>query len=139
MTHVIVVTHKGLARGLMESAKLLIGSKAELVEQIELQEHQSLDDLINALSESVRRCSGDVLILTDLFGGTPSRAALAIASMYGNIHIITGVNLPMIISVLLNMDNLNAKELARLAESSGKDGIVNLEEKISEIKRIGAG
>lgn len=137
VTRVILVTHKGLARGLMESAKLLVGDKADLVEQVELLEHQSLEDLISVLSEKVKKYSGeDILILVDLLGGTPSRAALALAQMHSDIHIVTGVNLPMLLDIILNMGEARARELASIAERSGREGIVNLEEKIARMKNI---
>ncbi len=62
-----------------------------------------------------------VLILTDMFGGTPSNISLSFLSE--NAEIITGVNLPMLIKIVNVGDRYNLKELAHLIHEQGKKSI----------------
>jgi PTS system mannose-specific IIA component len=63
-----------------------------------------------------------ILILTDMFGSTPSNIACAVSDR-NDISIIAGLNLPMLIRVL-NYPNLNLDELEKKAISGGTEGIV---------------
>ncbi|HEX5638048.1 MAG TPA: PTS fructose transporter subunit IIA, partial [Gammaproteobacteria bacterium] len=75
-----------------------------------------------------------VLLLTDIFGGTPcniSQALHKLALDHGNkIRLVAGVNLPMLVRVL-NYVDLDLNELARKAASGGRDGIVLCEENMN--------
>ncbi len=62
-----------------------------------------------------------VLILTDMFGGTPANLALSLLGHY-NVEVVTGVNLPMAMKVFSSR-NTELDKLAQLAEDAGKDGI----------------
>jgi len=64
-----------------------------------------------------------VLILTDIYGSTPSNIACAL-SKDDNVRVISGLNLPMLIRVL-NYPNLNIDELVQKAISGGKEGIMD--------------
>ena len=73
---------------------------------------------------AVRLNSGlGVLILTDMFGGTPTNVSLALMNEYENIDVITGVNLPMLLRVLSNR-SLPLAEVSQMAYDSGLEGIV---------------
>jgi PTS system mannose-specific IIA component len=63
-----------------------------------------------------------VLILTDMFGGTPSNLSLSFLKE-GKIEVLTGVNLPMVIAIVQNRPNLKVAALAEKAQEAGKMGI----------------
>ena len=71
-----------------------------------------------------------VLILTDMFGGTPSNISLAFLKEE-KVEVLTGVNLPMVIAIAQNRSNLTLKELAEKAEEAGKMSI-SMEGKLLE-------
>ena len=67
--------------------------------------------------------SGDgVLVLTDMFGATPSNIAHRLAAAE-KVMVVTGLNLPMMIRVM-NYPNLNLAELVEIAVSGGRDGVI---------------
>jgi PTS system mannose-specific IIA component len=66
--------------------------------------------------------TGDgVIILTDMFGGTPSNISLAF--LEENLEVITGVNLPMLLNALTKRDGKGIKELAQLLKENGRSNI----------------
>jgi mannose/fructose-specific phosphotransferase system component IIA len=69
---------------------------------------------------------GEFLVLMDLFGGSPSTVCAQIMAEDPRIEIVTGVNLPMLLEVLLGMEALTLKDLARLAREKGKEGIIDI-------------
>jgi mannose/fructose-specific phosphotransferase system component IIA len=93
-----------------------------------------LEDLVVQIENycSMHEESG-ILILTDLFGGTPSNAACIVAAKK-NASVVTGVNLPMILEVVLARSGKNLKELTNLAVQSGKEGIREIQLKTGEKK-----
>ena len=81
------------------------------------------EDVVEKTYAAVRRLNhGDgVLVLTDMFGSTPSNVANRLASMH-NVRVVAGINLPMVIRVL-NYPELSLDELAMKAMSGGREGI----------------
>ena len=63
-----------------------------------------------------------MLVLTDLFGGTPTTLSLSLRKL-GNIEVVAGVNLPMLLKVLQGRQ-VPLSELAALAKAAGQQGIV---------------
>ncbi|MFR5526637.1 MAG: PTS sugar transporter subunit IIA, partial [[Clostridium] innocuum] len=106
MVAVLLVTHGDLAQALLSSAALIMG-EAPLIESHGLYHGDSVDNLKDTIKEAVVRLSecsqGDgVLILTDLFGGSPSNAAArAMHELQDSVRCecITGVNLPILLEV----------------------------------------
>lgn len=106
MVAVLLVTHGDLAQALLSSAALIMG-EAALIESHGLYHGDSVDNLKDTIKEAINRLSecsqGDgVLILTDLFGGSPSNAAArAMHELQDSVHCecITGVNLPILLEV----------------------------------------
>ena len=76
-----------------------------------------IEKKINALNKSQ-----GVLILTDMFGGTPSNISLSFLKKE-KVEVLTGVNLPMIIAFVQNRSDLALNEIAEKAQEAGKTGI----------------
>jgi PTS system ascorbate-specific IIA component len=72
-----------------------------------------------------------ILILTDMFGSTPSNIACMV-SHRDDVRIVAGLNLPMLIRVL-NYPNLNLEELEQKALSGGQEGVVRCHQSGFEI------
>jgi len=95
----VVVTHGQLATELLASAEMIIGPIAHIA-AISIGWHDDVDAAREEIERSIARVSEGrgVLILTDMFGGTPTN----IASMFfveGEVEVVTGVNLPMVIKL----------------------------------------
>lgn len=130
MIGLVVVAHGPLPEALLESAAMIVG-EFEQIARLSLMPGDSLEGLIDRLQAAAEEVdSGDgVLILLDLFGGTPSNAATLITQQRQNTYAISGVNVPMLLEVLLSRQyQEDAKSLAETAFASGNQGIVNIVE-----------
>ena len=112
-THIILLTHGEFGKHLINSAELIIGDIPN-IHSFSLTQGMSLKELINNLEETVRPIQERVILLTDLFGGTPNNAALYMNEKY-DVSIISGVNLPVLLELATarNDSNKKTKELAR--------------------------
>jgi PTS system mannose-specific IIA component len=128
MIHILLITHGQFASGILDAATLIMG-KQQGVEALALTEEDSIDELSIRLESSLDNlsvgCDG-VLILVDIFGASPCNVAAMSMVKFPNIDIVTGLNLPMLVEVLLQRSNLSLPELTRLAEKSGSEGIKTL-------------
>ncbi|OPY05972.1 MAG: PTS system mannose-specific EIIAB component [Syntrophaceae bacterium PtaB.Bin038] len=113
MIGVLVVTHGNLGNELVKVAELIKGSLSATL-CISVDTTKGLDELRKEITAAIRKVDSGagVLILTDLFGGTPSNVSLAFLKE-GKVEVVTGVNLPM----LLKVPDVREKEndLARFA------------------------
>jgi PTS system mannose-specific IIA component len=123
MIGLLIVTHCDLGKELLNAAEFIVGS-IEAVDTFSITQtvdseklRKTLEGKISALNKG----SG-VLILTDMFGGTPSNLSLSFLKE-GKVEVLTGVNLPMIIAFVQYRSNLTLKELAQKAQEAGKLGI----------------
>ncbi|HEY0082754.1 MAG TPA: PTS sugar transporter subunit IIA [Pyrinomonadaceae bacterium] len=100
----VIVTHGQLATELLAAAEMIIGPIAQ-VAAISIGWHDDVDTARDEIERAIARVSqgSGVIILTDMFGGTPTN----IASMFfveGEVEVVTGVNLPMVIKLASQTD-----------------------------------
>lgn len=97
MLGLLVVTHGRVAEELVASARTIVGD-VEGLEAVSIDWNDDVDEATRRIGEARRRVdSGEgVLLLTDMFGGTPTNLALSLLEP-GKLEIVTGVNLPMLI------------------------------------------
>ncbi|NTV31835.1 MAG: PTS sugar transporter [Deltaproteobacteria bacterium] len=123
MIGLLIVTHCDLGKELLNAAEFIVG-KIEAADTIAITETSGTDLLRKKIEAKVGTLDkGDgVLILTDMFGGTPSNLSLSFLKE-GKIEVLTGVNLPMIIAIVQNRLNFKVTVLAEKAQEAGKMGI----------------
>jgi len=123
MIGLLIVTHCDLGKELLNAAEFIVG-KIEAVDTIAITETSGTDLLRKKIEAKVGALDkGDgVLILTDMFGGTPSNLSLSFLKE-GKIEVLTGVNLPMIIAIVQNRPSFKVTVLAEKAQEAGKMGI----------------
>lgn len=99
MIGVLVITHGNLGNELIKVAELIKGPLQGIL-SISVDASRGLDDLRKEITAAIRKVDSGlgVLVLTDLFGGTPSNVSLAFLKE-GKVEVITGVNLPMLLKV----------------------------------------
>lgn len=123
MTGLILVTHAGLASALVRSAEMILGPIEEC-EQVEVAPDEHADEIMARVVAAVgRNSSSGAVIMTDLFGGTPSNMAMSFLND-GSIEVLTGVNLPMIIEFVSRRDRMPVPELAAELQRCGREGII---------------
>jgi PTS system mannose-specific IIA component len=119
----LIVTHGRLADELEKAARRIVGDVSKLA-SISLDWDDDVADARRRIEEGIARVAvdGRVLILTDMFGGTPSNVALSLLEP-GRVDIVTGVNLPMLIK-FANMRSLDGfDETVRRIAQQGRDAI----------------
>jgi mannose PTS system EIIA component len=125
MVGILIVTHRQLAEALLSASDLILG-RLEKVVAVSLDPSAMPDDARQQIAEGLAKLNGTdgVLILTDMFGGTPSNLSLSFLKE-GQIEVISGVNLPMLIKVnhLRNAQYASLREMALTLKQSGQQGI----------------
>jgi PTS system mannose-specific IIA component len=124
MIGIVILTHGALGLELLRTAEMIIG-KQDKVDILSVQNGSSLSDLASNLDSLKEKYQKDgLLILTDMFGGSPSNVAMAYLDNK-NIEVITGVNLPMLIKAFtVRKDTSSPQELAKLASNTAKESII---------------
>jgi len=123
MLGLIVVTHGNLAEVLVQATTTIVGS-VDGLEAVSIDWDDDVDAASSAIDEAIRRVdSGDgVLVLTDMFGGTPTNLAMSLHEA-GRIEIVTGVNLPMLIKFTGLREQHDLHETARSIAQQGREAI----------------
>jgi PTS system mannose-specific IIA component len=119
----VVVTHGHLAGELLAAAEMIIGPVSHIT-AVSIGWHDDVDAARDEVQRAIARVSqkAGVLLLTDMFGGTPTN----IASMFleeDAVEVITGVNLPMVIKLATQSGSISLTELARRICDQGRQGI----------------
>lgn len=120
----LIISHNGIGAALLGTATFMLGSCPLPTKLLTASRDCSPEELVaDALEEIAALDTGNgVLILTDLYGSTPSNIARLLASKV-NVRTVSGLNLSMLIRVL-NYPDLDLQQLADKAISGGIDGIV---------------
>jgi PTS system mannose-specific IIA component len=123
MVGVVVATHGKLAEELLRSAEGIIG-RLEQSAAVTVDAQLSMDEARSRLGQAIAGVqTGDgVLVLTDMFGGTP--ANLALTFLDAGVEVVTGVNLPMVVK--LSTLRAETRPLAALAEAIAAYGQKNI-------------
>lgn len=134
MIKILIVSHCGLTEELIKTAEFIAGKQENLFsikKTIEDDNLVSLQEKISKILEEINDEKG-TLILTDMLGGTPCNASVPMYKKF-NIEVLTGVNLPMLLSALFTSRTaVNVKELADKVLSDSKKSMVNAKELLLE-------
>ncbi len=123
MVGLVVATHGRLAEELLRTAEGIVGP-LDQCEAVSIGAGASMDDARARLAEAVKKADAGegVLVLTDMFGGTP--ANLALTFLDEKLEVVTGVNLPMILKLATaRADNLTLQAAAELVTGYGQKNI----------------
>jgi len=99
MIGVVVVTHGQLATELVNAAEMIVGDLPQFA-AVSIGWHDDVNDAREDIAQAIERVRGEngVLLLTDMFGGTPSNLGMTFLEK-DRLEVITGVNLPMLIKL----------------------------------------
>jgi len=124
MIGIVIVTHSGLGDALIEAAESILESPLEATTAVSVDLKHSAEKLRKKIGDGMKAVDeGDgVIILTDMFGGTPSNLSLSFLEE-GRIDVLTGVNLPVLIRAAKMRKDSNLSEFAQSVEAYGKKSI----------------
>ena len=124
MYNILLTSHSELCIGLLQAAQMILGDTDE-VECVVLDE-TGIDNFSKKLDEKISLLASDdkeLLILVDIFGGTPFNQSMIRAQKQENIRVVSGVNLAMVIEAIMNK-NKEIDEALNNIISSTKESIV---------------
>jgi PTS system mannose-specific IIA component len=119
----VIVSHGNLATELLAAAETVIG-KMEHIEAVSIGWHDNVETAKEEIARAIKKVSdgSGVLLLTDMFGGTPTNiSAMFIAE--GEVEVVTGVNLPMVIKLGSQTKEVSLSEKAKEIEETAKQAI----------------
>ncbi len=123
MLGLLVVTHGSLAEQLVASARKIVGELQGL-EAVSIDWNDDVDEASGRIREGLERgdSGSGVLVLTDMFGGTPTNLALAMLEP-GRVEIVTGVSLPMLIKFANLGRDVDLQEAATSVARQGRESV----------------
>ncbi|MDF2557567.1 MAG: fructose transporter subunit [Bacillales bacterium] len=124
MIGIIVTGHGNFASGLLSTVKLIAGEQEYLI-GIDFLEENSTDELSQNIKEAIHTLGDDVVIFTDLAGGSPFNQSvkLKMEMKDKNIEVLSGTNFPMLLESLFTRTGMSASDLAKQAIESGRAAI----------------
>lgn len=130
MISVIVISHLDYAISAVNTAYMIVG-KHENIYPISVTYEKGLEDVVNEIETIINGTENEVLILTDIIGGTPFNAVLRILKKYKNIYAYTGFNLPMLISIFPDLD-LDIDEVTKNLNEIYLSSFIDINEKLKK-------
>ena len=120
MIGMVLVTHGRLAEEFVAATEHVVGDQED-VRSICIGPDDDMERRRNDILDAVTEVdSGDgVILLTDMFGGTPSNLAISVMEK-GNVEVIAGINLPMLIKLASVRGSSNLEEAVAAAQKSGR-------------------
>lgn len=133
---IVLVSHGPLASGMLASAKMLVGELNNIC-AIELHEEDLAETFGARLSEVIDQENDEILILSDIPGGTPCNQSLLIYSKHSNIEVISGMNLPMVLDAYLKKDQYTLAEICDEIIDAACSGVSHVSKKLNEVEHEG--
>jgi PTS system mannose-specific IIA component len=123
MIGALVVTHGHLGQELVAAAEMIVGEISH-IRAVSIGWHDDVNEAHNDIEKRIAEVEdgSGVLLLTDMFGGTPSNIALSFHDP-GKVDVVTGVNLPMIIKIAGQKEGETLDSLARIVRDQGRSSI----------------
>ena len=123
MIGVVVVTHGQLATELLNATEMIVGDLPRFA-AVSIGWHDEVNDAREDIAQAIERVRGDegVLLLTDMFGGTPCNLGMTFLEA-DRVEVITGVNLPMLIKLASLQSSQNLLDVAREMREHGRTAI----------------
>jgi len=124
MIGIVIVTHSQLGEALIGTAEFIIGSRPEAIESVSIDLNENAEKLRKKIDRGIKNVMGEegVVILTDMFGGTPSNLSYSFLEE-GHIEVLSGVNLPVLIQAVNRREKMDLDQLAADLEAFGKKSI----------------
>jgi len=132
MIGVLITTHGNLGNELIKSAELIRGPLNDIL-HICVDQAKDVEDLKKEISNAIKKLDKGkgVLVLTDLFGGTPSNISLSFMKE-GKVEVLTGVNLPMVLKLSEVKEDMTLRDFACLIKNYGEKNIMLASEILSK-------
>lgn len=135
--NIILISHGPLAEAFIASASMLYGTKDNVV-AFTLGANDSIENFEKMINNYIAdNLCNDTLILCDIAGGSPFNCAYKAKLLYGNVEVVSGMNMGMVLEVFLSEENCSLIDLVNCALEAGKQCVSFLNtEIIDELDEI---
>ena len=120
MIGLVLVTHGRLAEEFRSALEHVVGPQAA-IEAIAIGPDDRMENRRADIADAVARVNGGagVIILTDMFGGTPSNLAISLLEI-GKVEVVAGINLPMLVKLAKVREERSLPDAIALAQYAGR-------------------
>jgi PTS system mannose-specific IIA component len=124
MIGIVVVTHCRLAEELIAAARLVVGEELRQFQPVSVDPKETSEEIRQKILGAIKKVEAGkgVLILTDMYGGTPSNISLSLLEEK-RVEVITGVNLPMLLKLATSQSDQELEPLAAYITDYGQRNI----------------
>ena len=131
---IILISHGHFAEYAMKSAEMIVG-KQENYKIISVTDDKDLENVLAEIRDAYKKLKDEreVIVLADIFGGTPCNAGSRMILDGCDITVYTGFNLPVLLELLLNRE-LPTEEIKDKLEEVYKNAFININDKLSSQK-----
>ncbi|OCN04886.1 hypothetical protein A4S06_09880 [Erysipelotrichaceae bacterium MTC7] len=133
--HIIVSSHGLFAQEARNTAEMIIGHKQENVDVVSVTEGRSFDECLEEMSakvDSSKEKYEGTLILTDIFGGTPSNIASHMVLIKENVQVYSGLSIPILLELLLTKPQTLA-EAKTVVENAYANSLTDITKGLKEV------
>lgn len=126
MVGIVLVTHGELAKELIAAVNFVLSSEPSVkISGVSLDPEREFDSFKQDIKNAIKKVKSKdgILLVTDMFGGTPSNISLTFLED-NKVEVISGVNLPMLLKLATLPDKVTLNEAVKIAESAGRDNII---------------
>ncbi len=129
---IVMVTHYSLGEQMLQALRLIVPDAPQFY-AVSIGPDQSIEEMRGAIAERLKTADQGqgVLILTDMFGGTPSNISLSFLEEH-HIEVVTGINLPMLIKLATYREEKSLDEMASFIKDYGRRNISVASELVSQ-------
>ena len=120
---IVVVGHGRLAEEMVRVARYITGETSGIA-YVNVEKNMDLEEIKKRVEEAIKKVDRGkgVLLLTDMFGGTPSNVCISLMKK-GKIEVVTGVNLPMLVKLSTFAESADLREIAEFIAGYGQRNI----------------
>lgn len=124
MLGIVIVAHGSFGTTLLETAEYITGDKLGGIVAVSIQPEDDSDRIRRQILNGIKRVQqgAGVIILTDMFGGTPSNLSYSFLEE-GRVEVLSGVNLPILIKAISIRKDMPLGQAAEAIETYGKKSI----------------
>ena len=121
MVGILIISHGAFGEALIHGASHVLGKRPLNVRQVGVTIHDDPDAIFPQARDLVRELDSGhgVLVLTDMFGGTPSNLAISLLEE-GRVEVVAGLNLPMLVKLVRVRKESNLHKCAAAAQDAGR-------------------
>ncbi|MFL0249322.1 PTS sugar transporter subunit IIA [Clostridium neuense] len=134
MTHIILASHGGLAKGMKDTLSMIIGDVSMIKAFSSYRDENT--SIKNEVEKLVKEnyIQNDIFILTDIFGGSVNNAMMSLLKDYPKIHLLSGMNLSLVISLITQPNKISEELLKQIVDES-KQSIIDCNQLLKQYKQ----